>query len=289
MSNSFTSCLRASATHPFPWYCLREAKRGATREFGGSGPARSQIFAAGDAGRGGDGGGARLYILPVDTSSLLFWFRPMCWFGDMPMGIESPGLASCAWRWVEVRWLLVMLLWMELVASGGIPSTSSPIKLEFAGLFRIWQFVASPTSPAGHGGEGSRVGLAKTCRSGSGQGKMLQPGDLHMVAFGATMICGRQSGLSMVPLRRHLFNLLWRPYTSRSALAHHFSSFPSGRFPGDGGEGRRRGLHSFSGGGRRPGLDCVFCFYFRVFYVNSEGHVVLFFLPEVLYVIPTVF
>jgi hypothetical protein len=40
---------------------------------------------------------------------------------------------------------------------------------------------------------------------------------------------------------------------------------PKCRFPGDGGEGHRCGLYIFVGGGRRPGLDCVFSYLSNVF------------------------
>ena len=79
-----------------------------------------------------------------------------------------------------------------------------------------------------------------------------------MMAFRATMIYGRRSGLSMVMLMWRLFNLLWRPYINISALALQFSSmhpnFPSGRFPGDGGECRRQGLFRFCG---EEGMDSI--------------------------------
>ena len=81
---------------------------------------------------------------------------------------------------------------------------------------------------------------------------------------------------------------VWRPRINRFVLALHFSTIPSGRYPGDGGEGRRRGLLSCFGGGRRLGPDGIFSSLSRVLYVNSEGRVVISYLPVVFYVIPVV-
>jgi len=94
-------------------------------------PARPRTFAAGDAGRRGDGRGAR--CSPVDSSSssfsislLEFGFMPE--FGEMPMGIWPPARPS------RVRWLLVLLLSVVVVGSllpEGLELESSIISLEF--------------------------------------------------------------------------------------------------------------------------------------------------------------
>lgn len=216
----------------------------------------------------------------------------MPFFGFMPFlqlyaGRVVPVPRGRSWCWPAVLLLVVVLSWWGLEATrmgaAGVSNNKA-----YAAVFWIRWFDALLLSPAGHGGEGSRCGGVKTCRSGRERGNLLQLGDTHMVALFAAMIHGRWNGLSSVPSKRRLFNLLWRPFFNGSALELLFLSIPSGRFPGDGEEGRWCDPFLRCGGARRSGLYCVFSFSSRVFLAYLEDQVVIFLLCVFLYVKPTV-
>nr|XP_051193677.1 uncharacterized protein LOC127307021 [Lolium perenne] len=203
-------------------------------------------------------------------------------FGLMPVG--GNGALGLGRIWCCIGFFLAALKLQRLELGVMGKATVSFNKAMACDLFWIRQLLMLMLAPAGQGGEGRKGGGVRICWSRSWWGSLLLVGDTHMVAFSASMIFGQQGGLSSVPMMGHLFNLLWRPFFSGSESAVYFLSIPSGRFPGDGEEGRRRGLLSRSGGGRRSGSDCFFTFCSKVFSAYSEGHVVIFVFSVVLYV-----
>jgi hypothetical protein len=232
------------------------------------------LNSGGAAARGREGWKARL------VQSRVRRFGLMLVFGLMPLG--GNGVLDLGQIQCYLGFFSIVLMLQRLKLAVMEKTTVFLNKAMARCLFLIWQLLMSPLSLAGQGGEGRIGGGMRICWFGSWWGKMLQDGDSHMVAFDAAMILGRRCGLSLVLLVRHPINHLWWPLFSGSASALFFSSIPSGRFPGDGGGGRRRGLLAQCGGGSKPGPDCFFSFCSRVFYATYEGQDVILFLVEFL-------
>lgn len=155
----------------------------------------------------------------------------------------------------------------------------------------IWRLRVRFHPLAGHGGEGEmEISMMAVGSAGWRGGKIkLQVGVSHTVAFACCCDPWPKGGHSRCP-GWHFSTSQVEALFNGSAPATHFSPIPSGEFPGDGGDGRRRDPFYHSSGGRlEQGLDCFFLLRSRVFNANFRDQVVISFLFLVLHVNPTVF